>query len=260
MALDSVKLVGLVAVAAALWSVGCSEGTDDVFGTGGATGTGGSGQGGAPNGDAGTPGAAGAPAPVVIKGEAIYAFAEDLESFKFERYAATDPYVNLAYSSQNPYATDPEIEWSSAPGPDEAPGSVLLTVPFGAYNELVDIQTIVAEPTAAADWSGKILRAYVKVDEGFVSSVDNPGGAYLFVKTGAAYVYGRGAWTNLDPAKLGSWIELEFDVSLPEDSDDGYDATQIVAVGIQISAGQGPTTPGAAPTPATLYVDHITIE
>ncbi len=257
MSLGSVRYLALFVAAAALTAFGCSEGTDDAVDSG----TGGSGN----EGGRGNTASAGAPgdgdcAPVEVRGEPLFTFDADREGFSFETYAATEPYKNLAYSGDNPYVGRASLKWSDEElGVDGEPGVMLVYAPYGDYDEVVDVQNNMDEPV---DWSGRTLRAYVKVLDGFVSDPKAPGGAYIFLKTGGDYVYGRGAWINLSPDCVGSWVELEFRVDIPDDSNEGFDPTESIAIGIQIATGQGPANPDPndLPEPAHVLIDQITIE
>jgi hypothetical protein len=243
MLLESLRTLGLLPVTALFVLNGCSEGTDDVIaqGTGGGSNT------------SSCPDAE-------VQGDPLFSFDVDREGFSFETYAADPPYKNLAYSTDNPYDERALLTWSGDElGVDGEPGVMVVFAPYGDYDEVVDVQNNLDE---SIDWTGKTLRAYVKVLDGFVTDENAPGGAYIFLKTGDDYVYGRGAWINLDPACIGSWIELEFRVDLPDDSNEGFDPSESVSIGIQIATGQGPANPDPnnMPQPAHVLIDQITVE
>ena len=77
------------------------------------------------------------------------------------------------------------------------------------------------------------------------------GGAQVFVKTTAAYVYG-GTYTNI-PGGSG-WKEFAVDLTAPMTKNDGFDASQAVSYGVQVSTGDSaPATQG----PVTFLIDSF---
>jgi hypothetical protein len=240
MSLASLRVLGLLAAAATLATFGCAEGTDDVIATGGVSGV-----------------AVECNHRAELTGDPLYTFAEDIEGFTKEAYAADPPYKNLSNSGDNPYDGRVVVRWSDAEGIDGEPGVIELSAPFGGYQELVDLQLNLDEPV---DWSDKTIRAYVKIVDGFVPSRTDPGGGYVFVKTGTAFVFGRGAWTKLWPECQGEWIEFAIHIAVPDEANAGYDPTDVRSIGVQVSTGDGPIVPEDLPTPATVYIDSFTIE
>lgn len=237
-------------------SPGSTGGTPATGGTSNATGATPGTTGGTDNATGGTSTAAGgtdsasggASAAGGASGNALYGFATGLESFTLQTYTPSDPtYTNLASTS------------TLAPAPGTgyggAMGSAQLNVPFSGYSQFVDIQVNI---TPAQNYAGKTLRARVMIESGFTPDAAAPGGGYIFVKTGTAWTFAQGAWTNLPPTAVGTWVEFVMVLDSPSYQVAGYDPTQVVAIGIQIATGGG-TGATSQPSAAVVYVDEITI-
>lgn len=149
------------------------------------------------------------------------------------------------------------LDWSDEPGDDEAPGVLELDIPFSDKNQLADIQFNFSGEMAGSDWSGKVLRADIMIEEGCSPDPSAPCGAYLFVKTGADYVWAKGTDANLGAGTYGVWQTVSFNLDLPAQNNDGYSASEIVSFGLQVYSGPGGTEPA---TDAVIYVDNFSIE
>lgn len=229
-------------------SFACGDkGSGDGLETGGGAGTtasgGSGGSGGAGVGGSSGDGAGGAPAEEMV----LYAFDSTVEGFKFEDYVPEDAtYTNVGASST--------LSWDDGTGPDELPGRLKLEMAFDAPNQLADIQLNMP----AQDWTSKTLRVSVMVESGFSPDPSAPGGAYLFVKTGADYVWARGLDPNLLPAAFGTWVPLSIELSDPNVFNDNYDESQTVSIGVQFYTGMGGEL--GPPTATVAYVDQFTIQ
>lgn len=283
--------LGAATLAALLGSLGCAEGSDGDDATGGAGGranTGGTeaeggedgtgenaagasgrteeGAGGEQSAADGGEGGVGQEAQV----EVLYAFANDKEDFQFEIYEPEEPYVLMADAST--------LVHDTGTGFDGESGRLKLTIPFSGFDQMVDLQTQVGGD--GADWTGRILKARIWVESGLVDSESAMGGAYVFVKTGANWTYARGDWMNLPPSAFGQWVELPMDMDYPSEKDECtndesddieacasadyteklYDTTEVRAIGLQVSTGQGSSDAPVPEDDTVVYIDHITLE
>lgn len=124
-------------------------------------------------------------------------------------------------------------------------GSLKVTVPFNGVDQKLDVSIALD----ATNLTGKTITAKVKLDSGLSTSPDNPGGAKLYVKTGDAYVYADGGWTNLD----GNWASLSLNVSSPGGFVAGtHTPSDVREIGIEIATGsQG------SYSSATVHIDTV---
>ena len=111
----------------------------------------------------------------------------------------------------------------------------VLTAPFNGWNQAVDIQWIIDE----TDLSGKIILLRIKVvgEDGYVRGTGAAGGGTLFVKSGVDWVWARGDWVTFRQDEYDQWVELEFELDDPADYNEGFDPSEIVAIGFQVSTG-----------------------
>jgi len=246
MACRSLALVSCLAFGSL--SAGCGEkgsGTGDE--TGGAAGTSGgsAGSGGATGGNGGS---GGTPAEEMV----LFGFDTNVEGFQYEIYEPGPDANGTTYTN---VGADSTIDWDDGEGADGQPGRLRLEMPFSAPNELADIQ-VNYPATDLQDWSGKTLRASVMVESGLSTDESNPSGAYIFVKTTSGYIWGRGLDGNLLPSALGTWVKLAFVLDDPSQSNDGFDASQVISLGIQFFTGGQAT----GVTESVVYVDQFTIQ
>lgn len=124
------------------------------------------------------------------------------------------------------------VEHDAAEG-DPDPGSLAVTIPFSAPEEKV---TIALNFPAATDMSGKTLTAKVRLDSGFGTDPMNPGGAKLYAKTTAAYVYADGGWLNLDVP--GVWQTLTLTLDSPEGylAEGAWTPAEVLEIGVEFAA------------------------
>jgi hypothetical protein len=186
--------------------------------------------------------------------ETVFAFDSGVEGFKFEVYSPDDPtYVNIASTAANVMMSNDNGE-----GPDGEPGRLKLAMNFSDWNQLADIQ-VNFSGDSVKDWLGKKLKAQVMLESGFSPNPSCPGGTYLFVKTGAEYVWAKGQDTNLDATTAGTWQPVVFNIDLPSQSNSPYDPASIVSVGLQFYSNSG-TGCSELPGPTVVYVDNFTVE
>lgn len=201
--------------------------------------------------------------------ETVFAFDSGVEGFKFEAYdpgEAADPtYDNIASTMDAAHArTAAEAAMNAVitndmgEGPDGEAGRLKLAMNFSNWNQLADIQ-VNFSGDSVKDWLGKKLRAQVMLEAGFSPNPSCPGGTYLFVKTGAEYVWAKGQDTNLDATTAGTWQSVVFNIDLPSQSNSPYDPASIVSVGLQFYSNSGSGCP-ELPEPAVVYVDDFTVE
>jgi hypothetical protein len=184
-------------------------------------------------------------------------FDSTTEGFAFDLY--NQP-ANLAVN-HGPLA--PNLTWAGSEG-SPAQGALGVFVPFTDYFQAVFVVRW-AMPTL--DWTGRTLRARVRVASGFNPDPAFPSAAQIYVQTTASYFF-DGAYFNLAP--IDGWQEIAF--ALDSADEPGFDARQVVSYGIQLTSGDGGrSSPGAAPdsdagaasglpTPATVFLDSFTLE
>lgn len=215
----------------------------------GATAAGGAAAGGAAAG--GAPGGGGAAA--ITK---TYSFDTTVESWKIQ-YTSS----GLVAGMMAPLIalTNPELTsvWTDTDGkPAAPPGALQIGIPYSTASQYVGVG--ISLPVKV-DLTDKVLRANVKIVSGLGSAADlvmNPGGAKLYVKTGAGYVYAAGTYTNL-PA-IGTWIPVEFDLLDPSYIDESnpaaiFDRSDVREIGIQLDTSGTSTTA----MPAVVLIDGV---
>jgi len=206
-----------------------------------------------------------APGPTEPTVETLFAFDMTTEGFTFQDYdpgeATDDMYDNLASTMDAAHARTPAeaasnavISWDGETGSDGDPGRAKLAMNFSNWNQLADIQVNFTGDDIK-EWLGKIVKAKVFYEGGFSSNPSCPAGSYIFVKTGASYVWAKGGDANL---ALGEWTTLTFNIDYPTQANTPYDPAQILSVGIQFYSGGGSCA--ELPTAATVYVDTFTVE
>lgn len=177
-----------------------------------------------------------------------YTFTADLETWKaqYTSSAAMVPIIPLAMVT---VAHDPAVG-------DPMPGAMKISVPYAAASQYAGVGVTLAAPV---DLTGKTITAKVQILSGLGTPLDlmtNPGGAKLYVKSGAAFVYASGTFTNL--AAQGTWINIAFALATPSYVDmsnpmNVFSAADIREIGIQFDTSATTTTPMAA----VLLVDTV---
>jgi hypothetical protein len=180
--------------------------------------------------------------------ELLHGFASGTEGFALNNYTLADP----AYRNVSVLST---LCWVSYVGVGGTPGALSLAVPFDGYDQIVSVEVQLAN---AADFRDKVLRASVMANAGFSPDPSAPGGAFLSVKTGNQWVWGRGDWFNLERRTFGTWQTIEFKLNTPSQWHDGYDPSQVIAIDIDFHTGSGVNAEGT-PAATVFFVDEITL-
>lgn len=179
------------------------------------------------------------------------------EGFAFDLY--NDP-TNLA---ANPGPVAPALTWDPNEGAP-TPGALRATVPFSDYFQSVFIRR--ATPNLQ-NWTGRTLRARVRLASGFNPDPAFPSGAQIYVQTTPSYFF-DGAFFEL--ALTTEWQEIAFAVDSADEP--LFDAQQVISYGIELTTGDGGrSAPGGGPTgdagiasalpmPAVVFIDSITLE
>lgn len=206
-----------------------------------------------------------APAPT----EPLFAFDMTTEGFTFQDYdpggVEDDMYDNLSSTMDAGHprtaaeaASNAVISWDGGPGSDGDAGRAKLAMNFSNWNQLADIQVNFSGDDIK-EWLGKVVKAKVMLEMGFSTNPSCPAGSYLFIKTGADYVWAKGGDSPIDQTGKDQWQTLTFNVDYPTQSNDPYDPAEVRSVGIQFySGGGGGCT--ELPTEVTAYVDTFTVE
>ena len=217
---------------------GGAGGVGGAAGAGGGATAGAGGEGGA----AAAGGAGGTPPPII--GMPLATFDTTLDGFALATwtYGITNNAGNVGgYSTGRPRA---EISHEATAG-NPAPGCLKLSVPFpGGMPEFAQVWADVA---GIQDWSGRILRARVRLASGQFF-----GEANLFAQWGS----GSYAWSTARVPADGSWKELTLDVSnppIPPAPRDWYDPTSIIGFGLEL---QGNGTLGTV----VFQIDSFSLE
>jgi hypothetical protein len=215
-------------------------GTTTGSGTGGTTTSGGVGgcicTGGAPGGGTG---GAGTTTPASF----AYTFDTTVQGFSLSTYADTSA-TNLGAANSGA-APAPTATFDGTEG-DPDPGALAVAVTFTAYNQYVDA-AVNLSPTI--NLQGKTIHAWVKLVSGSFT-----GGAILHASTTSTYIYGSGPLTTL---VAGQWTQVSFDLTTATGA--GWDASQVIQIGLQLLTGAGPTGGVfAGPISAVFKIDTIT--
>jgi hypothetical protein len=229
-----VRYVGVAIFA--LQSLACSDkGDSEPSGGSGATGSGGTGSGGSGGGGTGNT------APPVAE----YNFGADLEGWAvLEGDGASVP---------DTLQTDTMAEHSGDEGNPDA-GSIKVTVPFTGAEQQVSIALNVPDGETW-DYTGKKLSFKVMLESGLTEDTMNPGGVRAFAKGGPDWTWAAGTWTNAGAEEVGSWLTPTIDFTNPSESNEGYLATDVRQIGLQINTGGT----GETYTTAVVYIDTAVV-
>jgi hypothetical protein len=235
-------------------ATGGTGGAAHTGGTGG-TGTVGGGSGGttpiagtsAGGASAGTTGVAGTGGGTAVTKS--YNFDADVETWKVQ-YTSSGVLPGDAGTAPIIAPADVMLSWFGTDGdPATPPGAIQVNIPYTTASQYVGIGVSLA---VGVDLTGKVITANVKVMSGLGSATDlmtNPGGAKLYAKSGAGYIYAAGTYTNV--SVIGTWIPIRFDLTDPSFVDMTNDAgafnpADIREIGIQFDTSGTSTTPQAA--------------
>jgi len=234
----------------------CSEGSDSTASTAGTGGGGSGGRAGSSGTSAGGMGATGATGGSSSGGtsgsagsggsgaspsfEKSWTFASGLEGW------------DKLYGSPASLKTDAMVTADPADGsPDK--GSVKIEIPFSAADQKLDVGINLSTP---ADLTGKTLSAMIKLDSGLSTGTSNPGGAKLYVKSGAGFVFADGGWNNLS---VGGFTKITRNPANPGFVDTANEAgafnqADIREIGVEIATGSTATATWSA---AVVHLDTV---
>lgn len=142
-------------------------------------------------------------------------------------------------------------------------GAIQITTPAPKAPEY-KVQVAVALDTPV-DLTKGIITAKIKLADGFINDPSAPPGAKIFVKSGDAYLWANGSWTNLEPA--GEWIELLLEMDYPDFTDQGtpdtdgnypvFDLSDIREIGVEFATGE--TLPDTEADTSYSYLPGIVV-
>lgn len=179
----------------------------------------------------------------VVAAPVAYDFDIATEGFDLNRYVSTTQ-SNLAAPGSG---TTPTVTFDSADG-NPAPGSLKVSATFSGFKQFIDVTV---NPSPALNLAGKVLHAKVRLTSG---TFEAGAGATLHASTGSGFVYGAGPYT---PLSFGVWTDLTLDLSTVTTV--GYDATQVVQLGVQFYSGDPPEAGTfAGPNTVVFHIDSIT--
>jgi len=184
-----------------------------------------------------------------IPGMPVATFDNDIEQFVFDMFPYTGGVTNLADPASG--ATPPPSFGYNGTEGNPTPGSLKINAPFSGPS-----QALVAYHhfgcAAPRDWTGKVLRARIKIVDGTFT-----GPTYLYVATTttcAADGFGYAAPATL--VRTSCWQDLILDLGAPGNPTAGYDPASVVDFGIQFVSGIASTASG----PVTFLVDSFSVQ
>jgi hypothetical protein len=133
---------------------------------------------------------------------------------------------------------------------EHSAGAMMLTVPFSAADESVQVSFALPEPRASTG----VISADVTLISGLTDDPMNPGGAFIFARSGASFSYAAGAWTNLDS---DGPIRVSLDPSFPDFVDEAngtFDPSDLREIGISVATSGTATTVSEA----VFLIDNVT--
>jgi hypothetical protein len=172
-----------------------------------------------------------------------------------QTYVDPGTYKNLGALAADAGVPDggsyPTLTFNSTAG-SPSPGSLQVTADFTNYNQYVEALL----GLSSVDLTGTTLTALVQVTSAF------NGGAFLYAKTGASYVYGSGSGVTLTP---GSWVTLSLDLSATAaaEGDAGFAPAMVKEIGIHIYSAGAPTDADASAFAGgtdTFLIDQVVAE
>jgi hypothetical protein len=166
----------------------------------------------------------------------LYGFDSSSQGFVLSDYATPD---NLGWSGSG---SSPKLTWDASVG-DPTNGSLRVEVTYTDYGQHVDAILPLAVTT---DFTGKLLRARVRVDSGSFAG----GRMTLHALAGTPLVWASGPY--IAPS-AGAWSELFFDTRTVDGT---FDPSRTVQLGLQIMDGISPSAGAVFPGPSTV-VFHL---
>jgi hypothetical protein len=209
----------------------------------------------------------------------LFNFNQDTQGFTLDTSVGTTvdatgdsgnglPYLNLAAPGDaGVVAVPPELGWSGSQDFDlgaALPGSLTVKAQFSNWNQSFAPQVggLVDSGGNVIDFTNKIITFHVKITGDGLTPTNNAGGGFVFLKTGAAFIWGQGIWTSI--TGTNSWTALSINTKSPDQTKPGWDPAAPKQLGIQISSSGGG---GTAASPAlygkannaVIYIDNITV-
>jgi hypothetical protein len=218
-------------------NVGCGGSDDGKAGSTGSAGSSGTGTAGTSGG-----GGSGGQKPLKLSYTFDTASSSDSMNWKLNDYIDATPAKNLgAYAKPDAglMLTDPPVmEWSMDDSESSATsGSMKISVTFSEYGQYVD--PVINLP-AVVDLSNSTLTLKVRLLSGSFTS----GGVQFHFSTTSSYTYSAGMWIDSTTFTNNSWKVTPIDTitAVPATAGAPWDPTQVIQVGIQITAGTMTTT------------------
>ncbi len=119
------------------------------------------------------------------------------------------------------------VDWVNNVGVP-SPGSLLMLVPFSSDGQSA---LVVTDLGVQQDLSQSEVRAQIRLGDGLGETAEERGYARLAVGADtAAY----GSWTLL---VLGEWVAIQLAPGAPEVSDEGFDASSVSWLGVEVATG-----------------------
>jgi hypothetical protein len=183
-----------------------------------------------------------------IAGTPVATFDTDAEGFILDPAASSYGITNLADLDAG-ITPPPTLSYDGTDG-NPTPGSIEIVAPFsGANQDLLVFRSLGCD--APQDWTGKVLRARIKIVKGEFTQP-----ALLYVGTSTdctTYAFAFGAFAQL--AHTSCWQELSLDLANPATKPAGYDPASVIAFGVTFS-----TLSSSGAGPATFLVDSFSVE
>jgi len=218
-------------------NVGCGGSDDGKAGSTGSAGSSGTGTAGTSGG-----GGSGGQKPLKLSYTFDTSGSSDSTMWKMNDYIDATPAKNLgAYSKPDAglMLTDPPVmEWATDDSESSTTsGSMKISVTFSEYGQYVD--PVINLP-AVVDLSNSTLTLKVRLLSGSFTS----GGVQFHFSTTSSYTYSAGMWIDSTTFTNNSWKVTSIDTAtaVPATAGAMWDPTQVIQVGIQITAGTMTTT------------------
>ena len=172
-----------------------------------------------------------------------FPFTADTEGFALDTFANPGPYTdgnpqNLGGALDA--SAPPVVSFDGAVGMP-APGAVLITATFTDFNQTVNVHRVYPS-TATISLAGKILTAQVRLNAGshftgtvhlFALSTPSPS------RPAPGFYFAQGNSILLGD---NNWHTLTFNLAVPEFAAAGFDASDVVQIGVQFASGAKAST------------------
>jgi hypothetical protein len=183
-----------------------------------------------------------------IVGTPVATFDTDTEGFILDPAASSYGITNLADPDAG-ITPPPALSYDGTDG-DPTPGSIEIVAPFSAASQDLIVFRFLG-CGAAQDWTGKVLRARIKIVSGGYAQ---PALLYVGGSTDCTtYDFAYGAFAQL--AQTSCWQELTLDLANPVTKTAGYNPAAVTVFGVQFS-----TSSSAGAAPSTFLLDSFSVE